>query len=83
MDGTKTVKQLLDQLGWTVADLVDRAVLEKRVAQHIIEGQWTPSPIQRERIAAAFGVAVDEIRWGHSTPVDHLYGHGPQFGRSP
>jgi transcriptional regulator with XRE-family HTH domain len=79
----ETVKDLLAKRGVTVADLADRALLEKRVAQHIVEGQWTPSPKQRERVAAALGVTVDEIRWGHSTPVEHMYGHGPQFGRSP
>ena len=79
----RTVKDLLAERGWTVAELAERALLETRVARHIVEGQWTPSPQQRERIAAALGVAVAEIRWGHSTPVEHMYGHGPQFGRSP
>jgi transcriptional regulator with XRE-family HTH domain len=83
MDANKTVKQLLDHSGLSVTEFADRAGLEKRVAQNIIAGQWTPSPQQRARIAAVLGIAVDEIRWGHSTPVEHMYGHGPQFGRSP
>ena len=33
--------------------------------------------------AAALGVTRDQVAWGHSTPVSHLYGHGPQFGRTP
>jgi hypothetical protein len=28
-------------------------------------------------------VEVAEIAWGHAVPVDHLWGHGPQFGRTP
>ncbi len=83
MTQPKTVKQWLAERGWTAKELADRARLEDRVAQHIVEGQWTPSPQQRERIAAALGIRIDEIQWGHTTPVDHLYGHGPQFGRSP
>jgi ribosome-binding protein aMBF1 (putative translation factor) len=79
----KTVKQYMDEQGMSVKDLAERSSLEKRIAQHIMEGQWTPSPQQRERIAATLGVKVDEIRWGHTTPVEHMYGHGPQFGRSP
>lgn len=83
MAAMKTVKDLLTEQHMPVAELADRALMEKRVAQHIVEGQWTPSPQQRERIAGTLGVRVDEIRWGHSTPVEHMYGHGPQFGRSP
>ena len=83
MEPAQTVKHLLESRGLSVAEFAERAMLEKRVAQHIVEGQWTPSPKQRERVAAALGVAVDEIQWGHITPVEHMYGHGPQFGRSP
>jgi hypothetical protein len=39
--------------------------------------------VQRQRIAAALGVSVDQIQWGRTVQVDHMYGHGPQFGRSP
>jgi ribosome-binding protein aMBF1 (putative translation factor) len=73
----------LDERGMNEADLANRAALDQRIARNIVAGQWTPSPQQRERIATALGVRVDEIRWGHATPVDHMYGHGPQFGRSP
>ena len=83
MEPAQTVKHWMELRGLSVAELADRTLLEKRVAQHIVEAQWTPSPKQRERIAAALGVHMDEIRWGHSTPVEHMYGHGPQFGRSP
>ena len=37
----------------------------ERVAA-IAEGRWTPSPDDRARIAAAFGVPVEEVSWGHS-----------------
>jgi hypothetical protein len=48
-----------------------------------VRGQWTPSPAERDRVAAVFGLTRDEVGWGHKTVVSHLHGHGPQFGRSP
>jgi hypothetical protein len=79
----RTVKQWMDERGVTLNELIARAMLEERVAQHIVQGQWTPSPVQRQRIASALGVQVHQVRWDHSVPVEHMYGHGPQFGRSP
>ena len=43
----------------------------------IVLGRWTPSPVERQKIASALGVAPEEISWGHATPFQHLYGHGP------
>jgi hypothetical protein len=37
----------------------------ERVAA-IAEGRWTPTPAERERIAAAFGLPVAEVSWGHT-----------------
>jgi cyanate lyase len=45
--------------------------------QAIFMGRWTPSPDERQSIAAALEVPVDEIVWGHRTPIQHIYGHGP------
>lgn len=79
----KTVKQLLDERQLSPAEFGTLASIDRRVVQHLIAGQWTPSPTQRQRIAQALGTEIDQIAWGHSNPVDHMYGHGPQFGRSP
>jgi hypothetical protein len=83
VEAPRTVRQWLDDRGITPAELAERAGLDNRVARHIVEGQWTTSPAQRERIAAALKLDPHQIAWGFTTPVDHLYGHGPQFGRSP
>jgi hypothetical protein len=48
----------------------------------IVSGNYTPSPAQRQRLAAALGVSTDDISWGHAVPVEHLRGNGPQCGRS-
>jgi hypothetical protein len=58
-------------------ELVSRSGLEESRVAAIALGRWTPSPTERQKIAAVFGVAVDEISWGHKTPIQHLYGHGP------
>lgn len=83
MDGLKTVESLCAANGLTTAQLAERANLDERRVRAICEGRWTPSPTERDRIAAIFGLTRDEIAWGHKTEVSHVYGHGPQFGRSP
>ena len=67
----------------TPAALADAANLEERRVLAILEGRWTPSPQERDKIAAVFGLTREQIAWGHRTEVQHLYGHGPQFGRTP
>jgi cyanate lyase len=65
------------QKGISFADLVNRTGLEENRVQAIMLGRWTPSPIERQKVAAAIGEPIDEIVWGHATPIQHLYGHGP------
>jgi transcriptional regulator with XRE-family HTH domain len=57
--------------------LVERSGLEESRVAAILLGRWTPSPEERTKIAAVFGVTVEQIAWGHKTPIVHLYGHGP------
>jgi transcriptional regulator with XRE-family HTH domain len=74
---SKTVADLCRESNLTVAELAQRSGLEDSRVTAIALGRWTPSPKERQSIAAIFGVAVDEIAWGHQTPIQHLYGHGP------
>jgi ribosome-binding protein aMBF1 (putative translation factor) len=69
--------------GLSLAELVAASALDDRVVEAVARGRYTPSPEQRRRLAAALGVEPDQIAWGHVTPVEHVHGHGPQFGRSP
>ena len=62
----------------TYEQLVERSGLDENKVQAIFLGRWTPSPKERQAIAAVFGVEVGEIVWGHVTPVQHVYGNGPQ-----
>ncbi len=57
--------------------------LDPKVLRSIVQGHYTPSPQQRRRLAEALRVDPGQIIWGHTQEVVHLYGHGPQFGRSP
>lgn len=66
-----------------VAKLAELARLDQRIVEAIVAGRYTTSPNQRQRIADAFGRPVAEIQWSGAVGVDHMYGHGPQFGRSP
>ena len=61
----------------SLADLVAKSGLDDNRVQAIIMGRWTPSPSERQRIATALETAIDEISWGHVTPIQHIYGHGP------
>ena len=78
-----SIDEWLTDRGLAVADLVAATDLDRRVVEAVAAGRYTPSPEQRRALAAALGVEPDQIAWGHRTAVDHIQGHGPQFGRSP
>ena len=83
MTRAKALTDWMAEGGKSLADLVAATGLDDRVVEAIARGRYTPSPEQRRRLAAALGVEPDQIAWGHVTPVEHVHGHGPQFGRSP
>ena len=72
-----SVTDLCEQQKKSAADLARLTGLDEGRVAAIILGRWTPSPTERQKIAAAFNLTVDTIAWGHKTPVQHLYGHGP------
>jgi transcriptional regulator with XRE-family HTH domain len=73
----RSVADLCHEHGLTVPQLADRSSLEEGRVLAIVLGRWTPSPTERQKIATVFGVACDDVAWGHKTPIQHLYGHGP------
>jgi hypothetical protein len=83
MQAPCSVQELCVQHRITPRELAKRAGLEEKRVLAIVAGRWTPSPEERDKVAAAFGLTREQIHWGHKTSVDHMYGHGPQFGRSP
>jgi hypothetical protein len=83
MGPLRSVAELCAEQKLDHRELAGRAGLEEGRVRAILEGRWTPSPAERDRIAAVFGLDRTQIAWGHRTSVEHLYGHGPQFGRTP
>jgi transcriptional regulator with XRE-family HTH domain len=77
METLKSVDELCAQHQISVQQLADKAGLEEQRVLAIALGRWTPSPAEREKVAAAFGLTRDQIAWGHKTPIQHIYGSGP------
>jgi hypothetical protein len=83
MESLKTVAQLCEEQSVTAGRLAEQSGLDESRVLAIVQGRWTPSPAERDRIAAVFGLTRADIAWSHTAPVSHIQGHGPQFGRSP
>jgi transcriptional regulator with XRE-family HTH domain len=76
-DARHSVDELCRQHEMTVRQLAEKAGLDEPRVLAIARGRWTPSPDERDRIAAVFGLTREQITWGHRTPIQHLYGQGP------
>lgn len=79
----QSIGDWMTEKGLSLDDLVRASALEPKVVTAIVAGRYTPSPKQRQTLAQALGVTSDLVVWGHVNEVTHVYGHGPQFGRSP
>ena len=73
----KTVDQLCLEHKLDARQLAARSGVDEQRVAAIVLGRWTPSPQERDRIAAVFGLTRDQIAWGHKTPIQHIYGQGP------
>jgi plasmid maintenance system antidote protein VapI len=76
-DNPKNVDQLCVERSIDARQLAELAGLDEQRVFAIVLGRWTPSPEERDKIAAVFGLKRDQIAWGHKTPIQHIYGHGP------
>ena len=83
MAEVRAVADWMAERGISLAELVEASGLDRRVVEAIAGARYTPSPQQRQAIARALGVSPEQVAWGHQNEVSHVYGHGPQFGRSP
>jgi transcriptional regulator with XRE-family HTH domain len=77
MDSLKSVSDLCLEQKIDAKQLAERAGLDESRVLAIALGRWTPSPAERDKVAAVFGLTRDQITWGHKTPIQHIYGHGP------
>jgi ribosome-binding protein aMBF1 (putative translation factor) len=83
MQHPRPLSEWLAERGMTLEQLIEQSKIDDRVVKAIAQGRYTPSPEQRRGLATVLGVEPDQIAWGHYAQVSHVYGHGPQFGRSP
>jgi hypothetical protein len=77
METSKSVGDLCLENRIDVKQLAEKSGLDESRVLAIVLGRWTPSPAERDKIAAVFGVTREQITWGHKTPIQHIYGHGP------
>jgi hypothetical protein len=77
MDMQKNVDQLCVEQGIDYKQVAERSGLDEERVLAIVLGRWTPSPTERDKVAAVFGLTRDQIIWGHKTPIQHIYGSGP------
>lgn len=62
----KTVDVILEEVGLSLDELSQRSGLTLSRVAAIVEGRWTPSPDERQQIANALNMSVDNISWGHT-----------------
>ena len=62
----KTIDVLLEDRGLMIDELALRAGLPLERVEAIADGRWTPSPREREKLAAALSVPISEVSWGHT-----------------
>jgi hypothetical protein len=77
MEATKSVDELCRDHGLDYKQVAARAGLDEQRVLAIVLGRWTPSPGERDQVAGVFGLTRDQVTWGHKTPIQHIYGHGP------
>jgi plasmid maintenance system antidote protein VapI len=70
------VERLCAERGLDSRELAERTGVDERRVEAIVQERWTPSPQDRDRIAAAFGLSRERVVWGHRNFVEHLYGWG-------
>jgi hypothetical protein len=77
MDVLKSVDELCIEHKIDAKKLAELSGVDEQRVVAIVLGRWTPSPAERDKIAAAFGLTREQIAWGHKTPIQHIYGSGP------
>ena len=78
----KPIARYLEERGMSVEELVKAAGLDAKLVKAIVSGNYTASPVQRQRLAAVLGLPVEDISWDHAVEVQYLRGNGPQTGRA-
>ena len=77
MESAKTVAILCEEHKIDARQLAEKSGLDESRVLAIIMGRWLPSPAERDAVAAVFKLPREQIVWGHTTPIQHIYGSGP------
>lgn len=68
----KTLDHHSRELDVSADEIAVRTGLTRKRVEAIMAGRWTPSPADRERIAKALGVSVEDVIWGHTLDPRNL-----------
>ena len=71
----KTIDLLFEESGLSLNELAEQSRLPEARLMDILKGRWTPSPKDRQKIAAAFQVEPDTISWGHTMAPRNIRYH--------
>lgn len=71
------IQDLCKEKSISILEIADLSGLDLPKLRAIFMNRWTPSPSEREKISNAIDVPKEDIAWGHETPIQHIYGHGP------
>jgi|COG998Drversion2_1049125.scaffolds.fasta_scaffold2088201_1 plasmid maintenance system antidote protein VapI len=68
------VVELMEDLEVSQKELIDSTGMDDKVVDAVVHQRYTPSPEQRDRVSAVFGVTRHQIIWGHAiTPEPHMH----------
>lgn len=73
----RNIAQLCTERQISIQQIAAQSGIDDQRVLAIVMGRWTPSPQERDAIAAVFGLTRDQLAWGHKVPIQHIYGHGP------
>ena len=73
-----TFERLFEQSDKTCEALAQSSGLEIKKVEAILCGRWLPSPGEREKLASALGVRLEEVDWGHTMSPRNVRYH--RFG---
>ena len=76
----KTIDVWVESTGISLPELAESADLPVERVEAIVDGRWLPGPPERAALAAALGIAVDAVSWGHTMNPRNVRYH--RFGLS-